>query len=574
MDLNIIIGLMFLCCGVAILFVVTRAYLSHQASKHDVALAIFHNRRRDRNTPESKIVSPRPHAGFRWRWESKFRKKQDEVKQMLDRKLKLLHVMATVKYQDKETNEILDSWKDISTYTGDNPICTSKLPSQPAIIQRRLFMFDTVRYLRLAKSRIPGKRMLEWYTEFESVFLLGVLRVDSWKVYLDNCRRLALATPWFKVWNYRPREHLDFLFMPLVTPDNGKLGMMGRFVISFADVTLVETPQTPEPSPWMKWWPFSRPWSRSLDWMDFAIDHKKYCESAPPSSPSEQLLLDSSHIAVTRVLSHKKLIVMDVCKPSDGSDMSFDITSSDLNVHLSFLPLLHAPKNAPIPMELVVILFKKSMQSWSQLKDAFVEHISALKSYIYDNRAQKAMINTIMSSLKLTHSLGTVSEYNTIILQKFLSQNTKNIDGNISAFWSWDSHPPTLREAHPEIADDLEKIMAFFEAAHSESKDWDKELRDMMQMVFSLVSIDEAYRSREQAQSLKRLSWITFIFLPLLFAASLFGMNVDILEDNPSWTWYLVVCVPSLCVVWVVWLAYRISDRKREISEEIPFKTA
>ncbi|KAF3176651.1 hypothetical protein TWF106_005110 [Orbilia oligospora] len=574
MDLNVIIALMFLCAGLAILFVTARAYFSHQASKHDVALSTFHSRRRDRNSPESKIVSPRPHAGFGWRWEKKFLKKQDQVKQMLERKLKLLHIMATVKYQDKETNEILDSWKDISTYTADNPICTSKLPSQPPIIQRRLFMFDTIRYLRQAKSRVVGKGMQEWYTEFESVFLLGVLRVDSWKVFLDNCKRLTLATPWFKVWNYRAREHLDFLFMPLITPDKGKLGMMGRFVISFADITLLETPQTPDPSRWAKWWPFSSPWRRSLDWVDLAIDHKKYCESAPPSVPSEELLLENSSIAVTRVLSHKKLIVMDVCKPSDGSDMAFDITSSDLNVHLSLLPLLHAPKNAPIPMELVLILFKKSVQSWSQVRDAFLEHVVSLKSYIYDNRAQKAMINTIMSSLKLTHSLGTVSEHNIIILQKFLSTSTKTIDGNISAFWSWDTHPPTLREAYPDIADDLTKVMEFFETANAEAKDWDKELRDMMQMVFSLVSIDEAYRSREQAQSLKRLSWITFIFLPLLFAASLFGMNVDILENNPSWTWYLVVCVPSLLIVWVVWLAYRFSDRRREISEEIPFKSA
>ncbi|EGX50897.1 hypothetical protein AOL_s00054g983 [Orbilia oligospora ATCC 24927] len=370
-------------------------------------------------------------------------------------------------------------------------------------------MFDTIRYLRQAKSRVVGKGMQEWYTEFESVFLLGVLRVDSWKVFLDNCKRLTLATPWFKVWNYRAREHLDFLFMPLITPDKGKLGMMGRFVISFADVTLLETPQTPDPSRWAKWWPFSSPWRRSLDWVDLAIDHKKYCESAPPSVPSEELLLENSSIAVTRVLSHKKLIVMDICKPSDGSDMAFDITSSDLNAHLSLLPLLHAPKNAPIPMELVLILFKKSVQSWSQVRDAFVEHVVSLKSYIYDNRAQKAMINTIMSSLKLTHSLGTVSEHNIIILQKFLSTSTKTIDGNISAFWSWDTNPPTLREAYPDIADDLTKVMEFFETANIEAKDWDKELRDMMQMVFSLVSIDEAYRSREQAQSLKRLSWIT-----------------------------------------------------------------
>ncbi|KAJ6260022.1 hypothetical protein Dda_5667 [Drechslerella dactyloides] len=548
MDPKVIILLMFLVAGFGFLFLIVRGYISRENAKQDAAVfaATAAKLNRDRGFGDSTLISPTPQLpGFRWRWEKKFRQKQEEVKEMLERHLKLLHVMATVKYEDKETNEIIDSWKDISTYMGDNPICTSVLPSQPPIVQRRLFMFDTLRYLRLNKSMIPGKRMEEWFGEFESIFLLGVLKVDAWKVYLDNCRRLALSTPWLKVWNYRPREHLEFLFMPLVTPKAGKNGMMSRFVISFADLTLVETPKVPTQSAWARWWPFSLS-SPSPDWVDLAIDHRKYRETAPPYVPSEQLLLEnSSDIVITRALVHKRLIVMDVCKP-DGGDMSFDITSSDFSVHLALLPLLHTPKHAPVPMELVVILFRRSMQSWNQFKDAFLEHVTALslvkltrgdepavqKSYIYDNRAQKAMIDTIMSSLKTVHSLGTIAEHNITASNKFLEENTKSIDGNISAFWSWESPAPTLRQTLPEMADDLEEVAKFFGAASMESKDWDKELRSMMQMVFSLVSIDEAYRSREQAQSLKRLSWITFIFLPLLFAASLFDSNASNTQDQ------------------------------------------
>ncbi|EPS36437.1 hypothetical protein H072_10048 [Dactylellina haptotyla CBS 200.50] len=579
MDEKVLILLMFLTAGVGILVVLHRAWFARRSAiRRAAARRAWQQRHRsaNRSIPESKLVATEPHLfGLRWRWEQKFQDKQAKIKEMLDRRLKLLHVMTTVNYRDKETNEIIDSWRNIATYTTENPICTSVLPAEPPVIQRRLFLFDTLRYLRLNRSKIPGKRMLEWFSEFETVFLLGVLKVDSWKVFLDNCRRLALATPWLKLWGYR-REHMDFLFMPLETPGAGKNGTMSRFVISFADITLIETPRVEEQSGWRQWWPW---WpfgsnSRNLDWIDLAIDHKQYCETAPPCVPSEQLLLESSNIAFTRALVHKRLIVLDVCKPGDGHDMSFDIISSDLTVHLAMLPLLHTPKHAPVPMELVVLLFRKSVQSWKQFREAFLEHVTSLKTYIYDNRAQKAMIDTIMSSLKLTHSLGTMSEHNIVILQKFLSQDTKTIDGNISAFWSWVSPPPTLKEALPEHADGLEKFLEFFTTAHAETKEWDKELRDMMKIVFSLVSIDEAYRSREQTQSLKRLSWITFIFLPLLFAASLFGMNIDILKDNPKWTWYLVICVPSLLVVSVVWVAYRISDRRREISEENPFKTA
>ncbi|KAK2760340.1 hypothetical protein FQN54_002408 [Arachnomyces sp. PD_36] len=71
----------------------------------------------------------------------------------------------------------------------------------------------------------------------------------------------------------------------------------------------------------------------------------------------------------------------------------------------------------------------------------------------------------------------------------------------------------------------------------------------LFQRASNIMSIDEAYESREQNASLKRLSWITFIFLPLLFVASLYGMNVDVLKDNPAWTTYFYVAVPVFALV-------------------------
>jgi Mg2+ and Co2+ transporter CorA len=38
-------------------------------------------------------------------------------------------------------------------------------------------------------------------------------------------------------------------------------------------------------------------------------------------------------------------------------------------------------------------------------------------------------------------------------------------------------------------------------------------------------------------ESLWRLSWITFIFLPLTFLSGFFGMNVDWFSNDPSASW-------------------------------------
>ncbi|KAH6848201.1 hypothetical protein B0I37DRAFT_376943 [Chaetomium sp. MPI-CAGE-AT-0009] len=49
----------------------------------------------------------------------------------------------------------------------------------------------------------------------------------------------------------------------------------------------------------------------------------------------------------------------------------------------------------------------------------------------------------------------------------------------------------------------------------------DQTLKDLLQLEFAWVSTNEAHRSSSIATSMKRLSWITFIFLPIMFASSL-----------------------------------------------------
>ncbi|KAF7510343.1 hypothetical protein GJ744_006839 [Endocarpon pusillum] len=88
---------------------------------------------------------------------------------------------------------------------------------------------------------------------------------------------------------------------------------------------------------------------------------------------------------------------------------------------------------------------------------------------------------------------------------------------------------------------------------------WDSS-QNIIQLEFNLTSITEAQKSTSTNRSMKRLSWITFVFLPMLFIASLFGMNVDILGDNPPWWWYIPFAGAVTILTFAVWVVFKRSQ--------------
>ncbi|OAL48910.1 hypothetical protein IQ07DRAFT_65667 [Pyrenochaeta sp. DS3sAY3a] len=96
----------------------------------------------------------------------------------------------------------------------------------------------------------------------------------------------------------------------------------------------------------------------------------------------------------------------------------------------------------------------------------------------------------------------------------------------------------------------------------------DQTVKEILQFEFAWVSINEAHRSTSLATSMKRLSWITFIFLPAMFASSLFGMNVNVLENNPDWRWFMLFLGCLLIVTVVVWLLFKYGQVSYQFSFE------
>ncbi|KAK6537149.1 hypothetical protein TWF694_011347 [Orbilia ellipsospora] len=484
--------------------------------------------------------------------------------------------------------ESLANWSEVLEYMAHNPIAKAS-PGRP-IRQNRLFVFNTPR------SDVPIL-FLKWLDEFEKACVQAKhLELDSWKIFADLIRYQHQASSWHFVWNLDPTKHHRFLMTRQPTGPYHT----ASFAISMTELLLLST-RLPKLRRsgfiWRPTWPTLGIGSRSPEKADLTSDHRAKFKFAPRGTPSELLLSLDSQFLTKRPLLYVKHLALDISyDPSTGCMV--DITTSDVGDHINLLPLLY--KRDFQPIDLVVRLFDQEVDRWTSFIKAYGAHIKALRTYLYDNRVQKATINTILASLKLVDSLLLIAQNNATTLSQFLSDDVYNQNANLPHFWTWrhpssltsptekrssESHssssteatttPPVLLiDACPGQYAELVRDMEYFTDVQDVLKRWEIDLRGQMQLIFNLISIDEAYRSREQNTSLKRLSWITFIFLPMLFMSSLFGMNINLLANDPDWWWYLVWTVPCLFLVLLFWFVYRIWDQRRIAEEELPFKIA
>ncbi|KAI9682766.1 MAG: hypothetical protein M1829_006755 [Trizodia sp. TS-e1964] len=100
----------------------------------------------------------------------------------------------------------------------------------------------------------------------------------------------------------------------------------------------------------------------------------------------------------------------------------------------------------------------------------------------------------------------------------------------------------------------LEESPGDFERlSNSLQEDLVKPTANLADLMYKSVGIRDSRHSLTLGTSMWRLSWITFIFLPLTFMVGFFGMNVDTFSENPSIKWYFITVVPFMFVILVLW---------------------
>ncbi|EEH36228.1 hypothetical protein PAAG_00551 [Paracoccidioides lutzii Pb01] len=116
------------------------------------------------------------------------------------------------------------------------------------------------------------------------------------------------------------------------------------------------------------------------------------------------------------------------------------------------------------------------------------------------------------------------------------SDNLQRQNSNFQCLWEFGARYPTSS---------LSKLM--FSVLKRDLENETQRLQGQVphiNMSAAIASLEESKRSVQQNESLKRLTQLAFIFVPLTFVTSVFGMNLNLLGTGKAQVWMVVVAVP------------------------------
>ncbi|KAL2820950.1 ankyrin repeat-containing domain protein [Aspergillus cavernicola] len=209
------------------------------------------------------------------------------------------------------------------------------------------------------------------------------------------------------------------------------------------------------------------------------------------------------------------------------------------------------------PIKLFIPCIQQLEDEWNTICDAAERHLSNMRtSSFHSNGRNNNLVKIHLSDAEMWTKFNETH----LAQMRYLQSLTESYD-------RW----PVLQEgAISWLSWKRENLQNEIENAEARVKTRIAHLtrisQELIQLEFNLTSIAEAQKSTSANRSLKRLSWITFIFLPLMFISSLFGMNVDILESNPPWWLYIPLAGGTIVLTMTVWMIFK---RNSDIEDRI-----
>ena len=181
-------------------------------------------------------------------------------------------------------------------------------------------------------------------------------------------------------------------------------------------------------------------------------------------------------------------------------------------------------------------VWKSIAETWEGFLDVCNHHVSILEDKIYEGPADETRAPELWTNSSMWLKLERLMSIHSAVVKETQS-NLRELTGELAVEDNWlESSTGDMERLSNLVQEDLVKPTS--------------SLADLM---YKSVEIRDSRHSLQLNTSMWRLSWITFIFLPLTFMVGFFGMNVDTFSNDPSIKWYFVVAVPMMVIVFIFW---------------------
>ena len=182
-------------------------------------------------------------------------------------------------------------------------------------------------------------------------------------------------------------------------------------------------------------------------------------------------------------------------------------------------------------------VWKSVAECWEHLLDISSHHVGILEEKIYEFPADESRADEIwFNSSNWLKTERLVFEHHNILKEVQLNLRELTDDASTAETLWLEASTNEFERLQNRVDEDLVKPTA--------------SLSDLM---YKSVEIRDSRHSLELSYSMWRLSWITFIFLPLTFTVGFFGMNVDTFSNDPDVKWFFISAIPLMVIVLISW---------------------
>ncbi|KAF2455299.1 cora-like Mg2+ transporter protein-domain-containing protein [Lineolata rhizophorae] len=192
-------------------------------------------------------------------------------------------------------------------------------------------------------------------------------------------------------------------------------------------------------------------------------------------------------------------------------------------------------------------VFKGLTVAWEKYLSKCETHVSILEDKIYENPADESRAPELWRNSSLWLKVEKLMFIHMDIVKE-MKTHLKDLAEDDQEDWL------------STTMEDFEKLENLVQ------EDLVKPTSNLSDLMYKSVEIRDSRHSLQLGMSMWRLSWITFIFLPLTFLVSFFGMNVDTFADMPSIKWYFITAVPFMFAVLIAWyfIKHMLASRRQD----------